>query len=482
MASVKKNYAYNIFYQILNMILPLITAPYVARIIGVDGLGVNTFTYSVVSYFMMVCILGLNNYGNREVSKNRTNKEIRSRLFSEIYSMQLLFSVLSLIAYLLFLFSFYPKDYFLYGMISVIYIISSMLDINWFFFGMENFKITVTRNCIIRVLTVILTFIIVRSKNDLWKYVLLLSLSTLTTQIVLWFFLNKYVSFRLVSFKDFAKHIRPNLILFLPILAISLYEVMDKIMLGSLKGVIQTGYYEAANKIVKIPQTLFASLGTVMLPRISSMVGISEERVTEYTRDSMQFVMVLAFPIMFGIMSIAERFVPIFYGAGYEESVTPLIVMSVVLLFSPWKSVLRTQCLIPRGKDKSYVISVFLGAIINLIINTLLIPKYGAMGAVWGTISAEVIVCIYQTYAVSKIQSVSTYFSDNWPFAICGVLMYTILTFIIKPLLSNSLSGLILLIISGAFIYLLIFIILYRLIKPDRFRHMIISIIPIKKG
>ena len=177
--------------------------------------------------------------------------------------------------------------------------------------------------------------------------------------------------------------------------------------------------------------------------------------------------------MMFGIMAIAERFVPIFYGDGFENSIILLVLMSPVLLFSPWKSVIRTQCLIPRGKDKSYIISVFLGAIFNLAINAMLIPSLGAKGAVYGTLVAEIVVCIYQTYAVLKILPVNTYFADNWSFLIMGGIMYVILHFVIDPMLPSGIIGIVLMALIGVAVYAVLFLGVYRFINKERYNHLI---------
>jgi O-antigen/teichoic acid export membrane protein len=470
MSSIKKNFSYNILYQILTTILPLITAPYIARVIGVDGVGINSYVYSIVSYFMLFCMLGLNNYGNREISRCRDNFETRSKTFWQIYYMQLILSVLVITIYFIFVFFLLKKEYRFFATISAFYLFGCMFDVNWFFFGMEQFKTTVVRNCIIKLTTFVLTFLLIKEPTDLWKYMLLLAVSSFASQIILWFFLKKYVVYIKPKFNDIIKHIKPNLILFLPVLAISLYEIMDKIMLGYISGTVQTGLYESAYKIVKMPGLIFTALGTVMLPRISNLVAKKEnDAANAYIRDSLQFTVFLSCGMAFGIIAIASRFIPFFYGPGYEESILLLQCLAPVLILSSWKSVLRTQCLIPRGKDRSYIISVFLGAIINLIINGVLIPKIGSLGAAIGTIAAELCVCIYQTYAVKDLLPLSIYFKDNWSFVISGIAMIGCLE-LVQRFLTDSIKSIIEMVLIGALIYCVIGIGMMALTNKQRLK------------
>jgi O-antigen/teichoic acid export membrane protein len=175
---VKKNFIYNFIYQILILILPLITVPYVSRVLGADGVGTYSYTYSIAYYFMIIAMLGLNNYGNRRIAKVRDNKEDLSKEFWSIYKLQLITSSIMIILYFLYV-SLFATKYKLIAFIQILYVASSMLDINWFFFGIEKFKLTITRNTIIKVFSLILIFIFVKNENDLWKYTTILSSSIL---------------------------------------------------------------------------------------------------------------------------------------------------------------------------------------------------------------------------------------------------------------------------------------------------------------
>ena len=198
---MKKNFIYNIIYQILIMILPLITVPYVSRKLGADGIGIYSYTYSIAYYFMIIAMLGLNNYGNRTIAKARDNKENVSKEFCSIYAMQLITSTLMIVSYYIYACIFNVK----YRQITILqslYVISSMFDINWFYFGIEKFKLTITRNTLIKVLSLILIFSFVKTPNDVWKYTVILAGSTLGSNLILFSFLRKYVKFVKIDRKD----------------------------------------------------------------------------------------------------------------------------------------------------------------------------------------------------------------------------------------------------------------------------------------
>ena len=276
MSSVKKNLLYNMAYQILILIVPLITVPYVSRALGAENIGIYSYTYSIVYYFMLIAMLGINNYGNRTIAKSRDNKEELSRNFLGIYSIQFTLSIIMIAIYLFFI-SRFEKKYTLIGYIQVIYLISNALDINWFFFGIEKFKLTVTRNAMIKIISLICILLFVKNRDDLVIYTLILSGSTLICQLILPYFLKKEISLVKITKEDIFKHIKPCLILFMPVIAVSLYKVMDKIMIEKLSNVIEVGYYEQAEKIINIPIGIITALGTVMLPKISNLVQKNED-------------------------------------------------------------------------------------------------------------------------------------------------------------------------------------------------------------
>ena len=455
MTKIKQNFIYNAIYQILILILPFITVPYVSRVLGADGIGAYSFTYSIVYYFMLVALLGINNHGNRAIAKVREDKNKLSKTFSSIYTIQLVASVSMILLYVLYLLLFSP-DFINIAWIQIIYIFSSMFDVNWFFFGNEEFKLTVTRSIIIKLLSIGAIFLFVRTSGDVWIYTLILALSTLISQLVLWPSLIKRIRPVIPKKKEILKHLKPCLILFVPVVAVSLYKVMDKIMLGLMTDVAEVGYYEQAEKITMMPLGLVTALGTVMMPRMSNLAAKGhEEKMKEYIEKSISFMMFLAFPVCFGLIAVANNFVPLFMGDGFDKSIVLVQLLSVTILFIAFANTLRTGYLIPKERDDVYIKLTITGAIVNLVINLLLIPHLKSVGASIGTIIAELVVAIYQIMAVRNALPTKKYITNSSVFLIKAVIMFGIV--IIIPLLNLSRFWTVgVQIITGGVVYLIL--------------------------
>ena len=447
--SIQRNLAYNFAYQILAVLLPLITTPYVSRVLGPEKVGEYSYAYAVAYYFVMIAMLGLNNYGNRTIASVRDQKEELSKEFCGIYLMQLLFGLLSLIAYGMYglFFSNQPMTW-----IVSLYVISAIFDINWFFFGVESFKITVIRNAIIKLATTTLVFCFVKGQDDINKYALIMVSGALSSQLVLWKYIRGYVHLCKLTYTDVLKHIKPNLILFIPVVAVSLYKVMDKIMLGAMTTKTEVGLYESSERIIQIPMALIQSIGTVMLPKMTNLIANHDEKTSKnYISHSIMLVMLLSSSMSFGIMGVARYFVPIYYGEGYLKCVTLFQVLLPSCIFIAFANVIRTQFLIPKKRDKVYIISVVMGAIINLIVNYCLIPRFASVGAAVGTLIAEVVVCVYQALMVRKEIPIFEYVRKSVPFVVSGIIMYAVLA--VVNIDASDVVNLFAHIIIGALIY-----------------------------
>ena len=453
---MKKNFIYNIIYQFLILILPLVTVPYVSRVLGAEKIGIYSYTYSIAYYFMILAMLGLNNYGNRTIAKARNDKNKLSKQFCSIYAFQLITSITMIIMYFLYIVIFDNK-YRMIAFIQAMYVVSSVFDINWFFFGIEKFKLTITRNTLIKFLSLILIILFVKTQNDIWKYTAILSGSTLVSNIVLFSFLRKYIKICKVSKEDVLKHLKPNLVLFLPVIAVSIYKIMDKIMLGVLSTVVEVGYYENAEKIIQVPLTIITALGTVMLPRVSNMLSNNkEEEVKKMIAKTMPFIMFLAFPMTLGIIGVSKDFSIVFFGSEFEKSGYLIQLLSITLIFLSWGNVIRTQYLIPKEKDKEYVISAFIGAIINFVCNCFFIPKYASIGACIGTIAAEFFVMLFQSIVVRKELNFKEYITGSIGFLIKAVVMFIVIAFLGKVLTDDAYVKIIIQIMGGIGIYTLL--------------------------
>lgn len=452
MESVKKNYFYQIAYQVLTTILPLITSPYLARVIGAEGVGIYSYTYAVVNYFVITAKLGLHVYGNRCIATVRDDKEKLSQTFCDLYSLHAIISTLTIIVYIFFL----EKKGGIYKEILYIqslYLIAQLLDVNWFFFGIEKFKITVIRNACIKILTVASIFLFVKQKEDFVKYIFILAFGSALSESVVWLFLKKYIKFVKPNFTTYKKHIFPMMVFFLPSVAVSVYKMMDKIMLGIMSSTLQVGLYENSEKIITICLSFITALGTVMLPRMTNLAakGQNKESIVVIKKSS-KFVLIFSYAMCFGIIGISNTFPVVFWGNQFKSCGLLMMGLAISLPFTAIANVIRSQYLIPRHKDKEFVFAVCIGAVVNFISNLIFIPLFSAIGAVIGTIIAEIVVCLLQLIPAQKRIPVESYIHESTPFIIVGVVM-TLIVYWIGLSLGNNIFSLIVQIIVGCLIY-----------------------------
>ena len=453
MKNIKKNYIYNIFYQVLLIIIPFITAPYLSRVIGATGSGIYSYTYSIAYYFMLIAMLGINNYGNRAIAKSRDNKEKLSRTFLEIYSIQLVMTIIMLILFGIFV-ALTNYQYKSILMLQILCIISVVFDINWFFQGMEQFKIIVTRNSIVKIATLTAIFLFVKNSDDLWKYTAIMAIGTLLGQIVSWGFLKKYITFQKIKWNNIKKHIPKIIILFIPTIAISIYQIMDKIMLGSISNMNEVGFYEYSEKIVSIPISIIASLGAVMLPHMSNLISKGKvKECKEYVGYSLKFQLFVALPMALGIIAVSPEFIPIYLGEDFGRCILITCCLACMVPFVAWQTVLRTQYLLPMNKDKDYVVSTFVGAITNFVANSILIPQYGGAGAAVGTVIAEFSVMAYITFRLRKELDLAIYLKNVLPIFGKALIMFVVV-YSIGFLPFTSIVKMLLQILIGVVLYI----------------------------
>ena len=354
----------------------------------------------------MFTLLGINNYGVRAISKTKQNRQELGKTFSSIYGLQLTLGLISLVVYNLVSFLFIRGHYVLL-LIHNLFLISAIVDINWFFFGIEKFSITVTRNAIIKISTTILIFLLVKTPESIFTYTVIMAGSTLISQLYLVTILHKYIKFHQLNIlNSFKSHFIKCLVLFIPVIAYSIYRVMDKTMIGGIVSTTELGYYENAEKIINIPIGILTAIGTVMLPFMSKQIkGKHGDRDFEHNTvlyRMFQVCFIIMIPIACMLFIIAKDFTSIYFGPGFEKSGDILMILSSTILFATLANVIRTNYLIPNEKDGVYVSSTILGAAVNLILNLIFIKKFGAIGACIGTVAAEFSVMLYQVIATRK--------------------------------------------------------------------------------
>ncbi|OUZ14859.1 flippase [Enterococcus cecorum] len=459
---LKKNLSYQTIYQVLTVLTPLIVTPYVSRRLGSHNLGIYSYSYSIAYYFLMFAMLGVANYGNRTIATVNDSKEERSRVFWEIYSFQLLMAVVMVGLYAIYLLTLCEYEPLISSM-QILYVMTAFVDISWLFFGIEDVKPVVIRNTIVKLVSLIGVFTLVKNAEDLWIYTLLLTGGQFLGSCSMWLSIKGKIDFVKPSITAIAKHIIPNLTLFIPVIAVSVYKTMDKIMLGSLTTDSQVGFYTNAESLINAPMGFIIAVGIVMLPRITNLLSKGEiEKSIEYFRTSLKLTMCFSCAVAFGIIAVAPTFVPIYYGDGFEECVFLLQGQSVVMLFLAWANVVRTQFLLPHKHDKQYILSIVSGAGINFILNWILIPKYQAAGALIATLFAEGMVCLIQSLDAARHINMLKCLLQNVYFLVAGIVMFLIIKMMSSHLsFSSSLVSLLSQVFCGVIIYIVMIAIYY---------------------
>ena len=404
MSKVLKNYLYNMSYQILVMILPFITTPYVSRVLKPDGVGAYNYAYSIVSIMIVLAQLGTNLYGQREIAYVQNDQKKCSIVFEEIFLIRLISTCIIIPLYFLIAILSDENTYLLLAM--SIFLFANIFDISWLYQGLEDFKKTAIRNIGVKLVGVCLIFLLVHEKKDLLIYTFILSGSQLMGNFTLWIGLNKRVGYINLHELNLKKHMKPILGLFLPTAAMYIYVYVDKILLGYISDNVQVGYYSQAEKIIKLLLTVITSLGAVLLPHISHAINQKDmKKVIREVRKAISFVIHIGLPMVFGVMIVSSRFIPLFLGEEYCACIPLFSILSVLIIIIGLASVVGQAVLVPMRKQKIYTLSIVAGASCNLVMDVCLIPRWGALGASVGTVAAELTVTTLQLYFVNKILS-----------------------------------------------------------------------------
>lgn len=420
--SFKKNILYNSIYRCVVIITPLITSPYLARVLGAEKLGVYATANAFATYFVLIALLGVNDYGNRTVAQVREDREQLSDCFWQIYYLQFFLTIILTGVYL-FSIRLFPK-YYQIQLILGIYVVSSLFEINWFAYGMEQFKLTSIRSVVIRLLMVACIFLFVKGENDLWKYTLIIAGGNIISLLVIVPLVFRYTDFRKPDISEMIRHLKPNILLFLPIVATSVYQYLNKLMLSNWAVSAEVGFYQNAENIITLPSFLTTAIVTVMLPYSSNLVAKGDNDGNEQLlHASVKYTSVLNLAMAFGVFSIAGDFIPWYLGRGFERSAMLIKLMAPVIFLNGLSSVLRYQYIIPHELDKANLVSMFSGAAADILFNLLLIPKYGAVGAAIATVLAYLVILLVQLFYVRKDLDILSLIRSFLPCVVFGVLM-----------------------------------------------------------
>lgn len=451
---MKKNFVYQFVYQVLTIVIPFITTPYVSRILGAEGIGIYSYTYAVVNYFVLLGRMGIQMYGNRQIAMQNGDKTKISECFWNLFFVHLILSVFSIVAFVFFVT--YTEENRKMFFIQGIYLIGQMMDINWLFFGLEKFKLTVTRNVIVKMISLINIFIFVKSSSDLWKYILILALGSTFGESMVWIAVPKYVSLCKPRWSEMKTYFKPIIKFFIPVIATSIYTLMDKVFIKYYCDASQVGYYENAEKIVSVGRLVTVALGTVALPNATRLVTIGKNINLKQSIDKSLFASVwFAVAFFYGISGIATNFVPLFLGEEFRNSIC--IVYELLPCIFCWAiaNVFRTQYVIPKQKDNVYIGSQIVAAIVNFVFNLVLIPCFGTAGAAIGTVVAELTVCVAMVIASKNVINFKKKIFNFMWLNTLGIVMFIVIKRIEK-IEVNVLVCTIIQILVGGTVYLIL--------------------------
>ena len=450
--SIIKNYIYNTLYQITLLIVPLITMPYLTRIFSPDQLGINSYTLSIVNYFVLFGLLGMQMYGNRQIAYVREDREQLTKTFWSLYTTQLITVTISAAIYLLFVFNFI-EEYRIIYFIQGLNLLSSMIDISWLFVGLEDFKKVSIRNMIVKVSGLIGIFIFVRSSDDLLLYIFMTVLVNIIGMIVMWMYIPNYLRKIKVDIKLIKKTIIPLFMLFLPQISSQVYMELSRTMIGVFSSTDQVAFYDYSQKIVRVLLALVTSVGTVLMPRVSNMNSNGrKDEISDFVSKAFMIISYIAIPMTFGLMGVSEGLISWFLGKEYFEVGKLAAMSSIIIIPVSWASIIGVQYLIATKQENKYTLSVVVSAVVSFIINIFLIPQLGALGAVISLIVAECSGSTIQLILVRKQLNVKRMLLRVIKYFIVSVVMLIVIIPVGK-IFDNKVIANIVQVIAGAIIY-----------------------------
>jgi O-antigen/teichoic acid export membrane protein len=396
--SLKKNLFYNVILSVSNIIFPVISFPYAARVLGPEGTGVANFAQSFCQYFTFFAALGIPVYGVREIAKVRDDVTARCKLFWELNIIRLGASLIVLIPYLILIFTVGKLEanlvMFLWGGIFILMNVTSM---EWFFSGLEDFRYITIRSVLVKFLSLIILFAFVRKPSDVLIYFLINLFVLLLNGFFNIKYASKYIRWKSFDFSlfTFRHHFKPLIIIFWGIFAITVYVFLDTIILGFMSTNKAVGLYSASTKISKLSLTIITALGTVLVPRLSYAVSKNNKKeIDRLLSHSFNFVFTIGIPIALGTFMMASEITTVFSGKQFADSVISLQIMSPIVVIIGLASIFSVQILTPLAKDKYVMYGAIIGAVLSIVLNFILIPFFNQNGAAISYVVAELIVTV----------------------------------------------------------------------------------------
>ena len=451
--STKKNAAYNVAYRMFSVFLPLVTAPYLSRVVGTDGVGLYSDAWTISEIFCLIGMLGLADYGVRTIAQVKDDREKLDRTFSGIWQMQLLVAGITLLFWFGYVFLVAGKEKYIALHLTMMSV-SCLCSFDWCLMGLDQFKPVALRNTVVKLVAAASVFIFIKNIDDLWIYGFAWSLATLLGNLSCALTLRGKVTYHRVSMKETLKHLRPCAVLFISVAAVSIFRKMDKIMVYNIAGEEQNGLYENAEKIIYCLSGFISAIGTVMMAKVSHMQEKGEtEKIARNIDRSMDLIICMVSAMAFGVAAVADRFAPLFFGEEFRYSGVLMVPLAFTLIMIGFANVIRTQVVLPQKRDHIFVKSVCAGAVVNLIVNGSLIPFMGSMGAVIGTLMAEMTVPVVQFIILRKELPYKRFIGYVGIYAVMGGIMLVCVRLIGQVFPAENWLNLGIMTVTGVIVY-----------------------------
>lgn len=455
--SVTENVFYNMLYQIVATVLPIITTPFISRTLRLHSSGIHSFTESIVTYFIIIGSLGTSLHGIRKIAYVSDNKEELSKATIEIIMLKLVLMFLTLAVYIPTLCI--NNEFAYIYRIQIINIVANGIDISWFYQGVEDFKKVTIRNLLVKLIFISALFIFIRKPSDLKLYVLFTVASALIGNLIMIYYLPKYIDIKSVKKLNLFLHIKPCVALFIPQAMNYIYALMDRSMLGWMTNTDNVGIYDQAQRLVRMVTSILQSVGYAIMARVANLTaGNDREGIKEYIGKSVNFNLFFAFPATFGILGVANDFIPFFLGNEYLEVVPTLKILSVLILTTSMNSIFGVQLLMPMGKERIYTVATTSGAIVNVLVNILLIPKWGGFAACISSIVSELVVLTISYWNVRDMLSLRKILKDNVWVIVASVVMYIAVRLVSLIQINVIIKLLLELLVGGGIYFTIMFI------------------------
>lgn len=444
--SIFKNQFFNMTMQVLNLLFPILAIPYTTRLFGPEILGEVNFANSVVQYFILIASAGIPVYATREIAKARDDASLLRKKFKELAILQIVFTVFSLLIYAIVIVSIERFRNYMYVYIFLgLQVLSYAFNFVWFLQGIEKYRYAAISTFISKLINVILIFTLLKTREDFYIYAFIVGITLVINAAI-----NMLCSIDLlkhfkskekldINYNTVKSHVYSIMVFFLSDVAIKVYTAMDQTMLGVLDSSESVAYYSMSIRLEKVVVTLITSMAVVMIPRISNSIKNNKlEDVKKYVSMSINIVYLIAIPAIFGVLAIGEEIIPIFLGEEFLQSIGVFKLVSSLFIIIGLSNVFGMQIMIPYGKEKKFTMILSVAAVLNFIVNLILIPKLSYYGATFATIFAELVVTVWMYFEVKKIiGTLPEVFKVN-KILIPSLVFYVVIKFGIKAIFTSD--------------------------------------------